>query len=157
MIISFAGHSQLYRSEEIKKEVKAQLQNSISKGQKVTCYLGGYGDFDNVCARVCRELKSDGYSIEAVYVTPYIPISDQSKIKEMIKSGLYDTALYPPLEGVLPRFAISKRNEWMMRCADLVIVYVKRTYGGAYASYVMAQRAKKRIINVYDMIGNKKR
>ena len=72
------------------------------------------------------------------------------KQDQLLKEKKYDTVIYPPLEKVPPRFAISKRNEWMIKQADAVIVYINHTYGGAYNSFLVARRNKKRIINVYE-------
>ena len=41
------------------------------------------------------------------------------------------------MEDVPPRFAISRRNEWMLQRADMVVMYVTHSWGGA------AQYAKK--------------
>ena len=124
--------------------VKEQIRNNIIDVKPVTCYLGGYGDFDEICARACRELKQEYDDIEVVYVTPYISLSEQAKIKEMQSYGLCDTSIYPPIENVPLRFAISKRNEWMMTNADLIIAYVNRSYGGAYKSLQVAKRKKRK-------------
>ena len=132
--------------------VKEQIRNNIIDVKLVTCYLGGYGDFDEICARACRELKQEYDDIEVVYVTPYISLSEQAKIKEMQSYGLCDTSIYPPIENVPLRFAISKKNEWMMTNADLIIAYVNRSYGGAYKSLQVAKRKKKKIINIYDLL-----
>ena len=152
MIISFAGHSFIPSSSKVKEMVKTQIRNNVIPGEPITFYLGGYGGFDDICACACRELKNEYPSIELVYVTPYISISEQEKIKEMQSYGLYDASIYPPLENVPPRFAISKRNEWMMTNAELIIAYVNRSYGGAYKSLQVARRRKKRIINICDML-----
>ena len=63
---------------------------------------------------------------------------------------MYDESLYPPLENVLPKFAISKRNEWMITNADLIIAYVNHSYGGAYKTLKIAKRRKKKIVNICD-------
>lgn len=152
MIIAFAGHSDVSSGDRVKEVVKEQIRNSITGFEFVTCYLGGYGDFDNICARACRELKKENANIELVYVTPYIHTSAQEKIKEMQSRALCDTSVYPPIENVPPKFAILKRNEWMMENADLVIAYVNRTYGGAYKSFRVAKRRKKKIINICDLM-----
>ena len=152
MTITFAGHSFISSNNKVKEMVKEQIRNNIIDVKLVTCYLGGYGDFDEICARACRELKQEYYGIEAIYVTPYISLSEQEKIKEMQSYGLCDTSIYPPIENVPLRFAISKRNEWMMTNADLIIAYVNRSYGGAYKSLQVAKRKKKKIINIYDLL-----
>jgi len=128
--------------------VKEQIRKSIIDVTRITCYLGGYGDFDKICARACRELKQEYDGLELVYVTPYISLSGQAKIREMQSCGLCDASIYPPIENVPLRFAISKRNEWMMTNADIVIAYISHNYGGAYKSLQVAKRKKKKIINV---------
>ncbi|MBE6536399.1 MAG: DUF1273 family protein [Ruminococcaceae bacterium] len=152
MTIAFAGHSLITSNKKVKEMVKEQIRNHIIDDELVTCYLGGYGDFDTICAYACKELKQEYKDIEAIYVTPYISLSEQEKIKEMNRCGLCDMSIYPPIENVPLRFAILKRNEWMMKNADLIIAYVKRNYGGAYKSLQVAKRKKKKIINIYDLI-----
>ena len=69
----------------------------------------------------------------------------------MQKNGWCDSSIYPPIESVPLKFAIAKRNEWMMENADLVIAYVNRNYGGAYQSLQIAKRRKKKIINIGEL------
>ena len=152
VIISFIGHSTVCASDRIKEIVKGQLRNHIAVAECITCYLGGYGDFDKICACVCSELKQEYIGIERVYVTPYIDLSAQERIKEMQQRGLYDASLYPPIENTPPKLAILKRNEWMVTNADIIIAYVDHNYGGAYTSLKIAKRQKKEIINIYDLL-----
>ncbi len=152
MRIAFAGHSVVSSSSKVKEMVKEQIRKRITNAKSVTCYLGGYGEFDEICAHACRELKQEYTNIELVYVAPYMSLSEQAKIKEMQSRSLYDTSIYPPIENVPPRFAISKRNDWMMTNADLIIAYVNHNYGGAYKSLQAANRKKKKIINICDFL-----
>ena len=146
MKISFIGHSFISLKDKVKEAVRKKLKNEIAGTQHVICYLGGYGDFDEICAGVCRELKQEHIDIKLVYVTPYITVAEQIKIKALQDAGLYDQSIFPPIEAVPPKFAISKRNEWMMINADTVIAYVDHCYGGAYQSLLVAKRKKKKII-----------
>ena len=152
MTITFAGHSLITSIDCIKEMVKEQIRNFIIDSEMVICYLGGYGDFDNICALACKELKREYSGIEVVYIAPYISLSEQAKIKEMQSWGLCDSSIYPPIENVPPRFAVSKRNEWMIENADLIIAYVDHNFGGAYKSLQVAKRKKKKIINLYDIL-----
>ena len=152
MKITFAGHSVISSGKRIKESVKEQIRKIVAEEDFVTFYIGGYGEFDKICACACRELKEERDGIEVVYVAPYISLSEQEKIKEMQNSGLCDTSIYPPIENTPPKFAIIKRNEWMMLNADIVIAYVEREYGGAYRSLQIAKRKKKKIINICDII-----
>ena len=152
MIITFAGHAFISSNKRIKEIVKEQIKNHVDSSGHITCYLGGYGNFDEICACACRELKQEEYGIEVVYVSPYFSLQEQAKIKEMERSGLYDSSIYPPLEKTPPRFAILKRNEWMMTNPDLIIAYVDHSYGGAYKSLQVAKRKNKKIINICNLL-----
>ena len=151
MIISFAGHSLVKGADRVKERVKEEIRKNLDEN-RVVCYLGGYGDFDEICARACRELKKTNANIELVYVAPYINISEQEKIKEMQREGFCDSSIYPPIENVPLKFAILKRNEWMMTRADMIIAYVNHSWGGAYKSLQIARRKKKRIVNICESL-----
>ena len=148
MIITFVGHGTLNISNELSDKIKKAIEDNIAEKDHVTFYCGGYGDFDNHCARLCREIKATYPKCEVVFVTPYLTSSQQAKMKYLLDMKLYDTTVYPPLENVLPRFAISKRNEWMVEQADLVIAFVAHEYGGAYKTLRYAERKKKKIIQL---------
>lgn len=144
MIITFAGHRFVHNHDEIKKRVKAAIREVVITNEALVCLCGGYGEFDNICASACRELKTEGMNVTIVYVTPYITLSEQKKINERQSTLPYDSIFYPPIENTPLKFAISKRNEWMMSEADIVISYIKHNYGGAYKSVTCAKRKKKK-------------
>ncbi len=152
MRVAFAGHSNIFGCEDLKEAIKVKLRENITNTDNITVFLGGYGDFDNIRAYAIKELKQEYANIERIYITPYISTNEQRKISEMQKDGLCDTSLYPPIENVPLRYAIKKRNEWMMRNSDLIICYIKHTYGGAYDAIKVAKRGGKRIINLYSSI-----
>ena len=148
MIITFLGHRDLYECEYLCEKIKKALTENIKSDESTLFYCGGYGDFDNLCARACRSIKEKRSNCELIFVTPYITASQQEKMKYLIDSKLYDSIIYPPLEKIPPRLAIIQRNEWMINEADIVITYVNRTYGGAYKSLIYAKRLKKKIIDL---------
>ena len=80
-------------------------------------------------------------NVSLVYVTPYFY---DPHLKE--KAQAYDSILYPPLENVPPKFAISRRNKYMAEKADLVIAYIDRS--GAYQTYANAMQKGKTVINL---------
>lgn len=60
--------------------------------------------------------------------------------------------LYPGgLEGAPPRFAIARRNAWMLQQADWVIVYVSRSVGNAASLQARAERSGKAVINLWEL------
>ena len=143
MTITFLGHSSLVKCENLLQKIAEIILQSTRKEEKISLFCGGYGDFDNLSLLACRTIKEKRPNSEIVFVTPYL--------KNLIKSELYDTIIYPPLESVPPRYAISKRNEWMIDNADLIVCYVKHTAGGAYKGLLYAQKKKKHSINLANL------
>ena len=145
MIITFCGHSNCLFSDEEKEKLKQLLIKEIRKNPTCKFYLGGYGDFDSLCLRTLRELKKEFQSIELIFITPYI---DKNYSKLEFAKYHYDDVIFPPLECVPRKFAILKRNEWMVEEADLVIAYVKYSWGGAAKTLEYAKRKKVPIFNI---------
>ena len=145
MIITFCGHSNCLFSDEEKEKLKQLLIKEIRKNPTCKFYLGGYGDFDSLCLRTLRELKTDFPDIELLFITPYL---DKNYSKLELAKYYYDDVIFPPIENVPRKFAILKRNEWMVDSADLVIAYVKYSWGGAAKTLEHAKRKKKPIINI---------
>ena len=145
MIITFCGHSDFLFSDDVKQQLKNILVSEIIKNPTCRFYLGGYGDFDSLCLRTLRELKKEFQDIELIFITPYI---DKNYSKLEFSKYHYDDVIFPPLESVPRKFAILKRNEWMIEEADLVIAYVMYSWGGATKTLEYAKRKKKRIINL---------
>ena len=50
-----------------------------------------------------------------------------------------------------PKYAISKRNDWMLKQSDTVVAYVKHSHGGAARYYQKAMSQEKTIINLAEM------
>ena len=145
MIITFCGHSNCLFSDEEKEKLKQLLIKEIRKNPTCKFYLGGYGDFDSLCLRTLRELKNDFPDIELLFITPYL---DKNYSKLELAKYYYDDVIFPPIENVPRKFAILKRNEWMVDSADLVIAYVKYSWGGAAKTVEYAKRKKVPIINI---------
>ena len=104
-------------------------------------FLGGYGAFDRLCADVLRGLKGRFRHIRLVLVLPYLDSA-------LSREG-YDETVYPPLESVPRRYAILRRNEWMVRRSDVIVAYVLHSWGGAAKTLDYA-RKKKKIILQYE-------
>ena len=63
--------------------------------------------------------------------------------------NVYDSIIYPPLENVPYKFAISKRNQWMVQQSDFIIAYVSTHFGGAYKTLLYAHKQNKPYVNLY--------
>ena len=80
-----------------------------------------------------------------LFITPYL---DKNYSKLELAKYYYDDVIFPPIENVPRKFAILKRNEWIVDSADLVITYVKYSWGGAAKTVEYAKRKKVPIINI---------
>ena len=145
MTVTFCGHAQISQSEKIEKWLYDVTQKLIEQGA-TTFYLGGYGAFDSLAASVLRKKKKRYSQIELVLVLAYLHTGRNT-------SG-YDSTVYPPLETVPRRFAISHRNRWMVESADVVVAYVLHDWGGAATTLRCVRQKKKQIISYRDEMGS---
>ena len=145
MTVTFCGHAQISQSEKIEKWLYDFTRKLIEQGA-TTFYLGGYGAFDSLAASILREQKKQYPQIELVLVLAYLNT-------ERNTSG-YDSTVYPPLETVPRRFAISHRNRWMVESADVVVAYVLHDWGGAATTLRCVRQKKKQIISYRDEMGS---
>ena len=148
MTITFCGHSNFSFDNTIKQKLKKLLLQEIRKNPACKFYLGGYGDFDSLCLNILKEIKADFPAIELLFITPYL--NDNYSKLETAKL-YYDGIIYPPLENVPRRFCILKRNEWMVDEADLVIAFVKYSWGGAAKTLEYVKRKKVKFFNLAEL------
>lgn len=137
LIVTFCGHREVHEPKKVKAWLEEVIDMLIQEGAD-TFYLGGYGQFDALAASVVCEKKERYPQIRSVLVLPYL---DRN-----YDSSTYDETLYPPLENVPRRYAISKRNEFMVNYADVVVAYVVYSFGGARKTLNYAERKQKRVI-----------
>jgi hypothetical protein len=134
MTVTFCGHSKIYQTGDFSRWLDIILPSLIEGGAS-TFYLGGYGDFDSLAAAAVRRQKAVYPHITAILVLPYL--------NRETDTSRYDDTTYPPLENVPPRYAIVKRNEWMVRESDVVISGVTHGWGGAAKTLDYARRKQK--------------
>ena len=138
MVITFCGHGDFIKTEKIENTL-IELLKFFAKGREtIDCYCGGYGRFDGFAAECVRKAKKDFENIRNCLIIPYISLSFQEKIKYL--NDYYDEIIYPPLKNIPAKYAIIKRNEWMVDKADLLIAYVKHSWGGAAKTLEYAKR-----------------
>ena len=145
MIITFCGHAS-YIERDGDEEKLLSLLTEIIGDSPAELYLGGYGAFDEFARRCGSKYQDTHPDTRLVFVTPYITEEYQKNHLEPIKR-IYDATVYPPIENVPMRFAISHRNKWMAEQADVVVAYITHEFGGAYGTYKHAKRKQKKIFN----------
>ena len=138
MTVTFCGHSDTAESPELRAWLRRIITEMIETGAD-TFLLGGYGSFDRIAASVVWEVKKRYPGVESVLVLPYL--------ERDAGSSVYDRTTYPPLENVPKRYAIPRRNEWMVDNAEAVIANVGHGWGGAAKMLEYAIRKKKMVLN----------
>ena len=148
MIVTFCGHSDYKESKQDEERIIALLEEFVGD-QPAELFLGGYGAFDAFARRCGKEFQKTHPHTRLIFVTPYITEAYQKTHLDYAKSD-YDEIVYPPIEHVPLKFAVSHRNKWMVEQADLLIACVRHRFGGAYQTYLHAKRKGKRIENIAD-------
>ena len=141
LVVTFCGHKDIPNTSDISDKLRSELRGLIIEGAD-RFLLGGYGTFDLMAAAVVRDLKTEFQHIRSTLVFAYL--------NREYNETLYDDTTYPPLENVPLKYAISRRNKWMVDSADVVVAYVAHDWGGAATTLRYAVQKQKRIINLYE-------
>ena len=144
-ICTFIGHSDTNISNDLLSSAKTTIVNIIENEGIQEFYCGGYGNFDKCMSLILRELKNI-YNLKMYYITPYNNAMCENKLTHIKSLELYDDIIYPELENIPYKYCILKRNEWMIDQSDIIIAYVKYSYGGASKSLHYAMKKKKKLL-----------
>lgn len=137
---TFFGHRDC--PEIIKSKLKELLIDLITHHNVDMFYVGNQGRFDGIVRGVLRELKNEYPQIDYAVVLAYIPG------KQTEHDDYSDTMLPKGIEAVHPHYAISWRNNWMLRQADYVVTYITHSWGGAAQFAKKAEKQRKTVINL---------
>ena len=137
----FFGH------REVTHNIRPKLTEIIEKlivDEGVTYfYVGHQGQFDSIVYSVLKELKARYPQIRYTVVLAYMP-------NEHIRVLYGEDTLFPDgLESVPKRFAISKRNDWMLKHSDIAVCYVWKITGGAAK---FREKAEKKGLLIIDLL-----
>ena len=138
---TFFGHRECY--EDLEQILYRTIENLIVHENVDTFCVGNQGQFDSLVRRVLKNLEKK-YPIHYAVVLAYMPTSKNEY------DDLSDTMLPEGLETVHPRYAIDRRNKWMIDHSDFVIAYVTHSWGGAAKYVSLAERKSKTIIKLAD-------
>ena len=146
MTCTFFGHRDT--PQTVKPALQTVLQELIEQGVR-QFYVGNQGNFDAMVTGVLKELEQS-HAIQFEIVLAYLPKK---------KDPFYETHSILPeeIETVPPRFAIEYRNKWMIEHSDIVVTYVRRSFGGAAKFKALATKKDKTIIELSQMARRKTR
>ena len=138
----FFGHRDV--THDIRANLQFIIEQLITEEQIYNFYVGHQGQFDSMVRSVLKELKVKYPHIRYTVVLAYMP-------DEHIKEVYGEDTLYPDgLETVPRRFAISKRNDWMIQHSGYAVCYVHKITGGAAKFREKAEKKGLRVIDVLD-------
>lgn len=134
---TFFGHRDC--PSNIHDKLSAEIEQLITREGVDTFYVGTQGAFDRlVYAALCDVRKR--YNIKVFRVLAYMPKPGDTNTA--------DTILPEGLENSHPRYAIVKRNEWMLNRCEYVIAYVNHISGGSYKFVKAAEKMGKKVIYI---------
>lgn len=136
----FFGHREV--THNIRDKLTSIIEKLITEDGVIDFFVGNQGQFDWMVYSVLKELKAKYPQIRYTVVLAYMP-------DEHIKELYGEDTLFPDgLESVPKKFAISKRNEWMIRQSGVVVCYVHKITGGAAKFKEKAEKKGLKIICV---------
>ena len=139
MNCTFFGHRNAPSS--VKEKLKETILRLLGEGVE-QFYVGNNGAFDCLVQVVLAELEKDRpikYSIVLSYI-------DERAICENQEA----TVLVEGQEMACPRYRISKRNEWLLKNADIVVTYMINKYSNTYKLVEKSLKKGKTVINLAD-------
>ena len=140
MVCTFFGHREQYKLD--RALLRRTIEDLIAQGV-TTFYVGHQGSFDRTVFGVLLELEKKFPHISISVVLAYLPTKKQQV------SPYEGYSMYPEgIEVGLPRFAIDRRNTWMIDRADVCVCGIDRTSGNAYAFATQAKKKGLRVVNV---------
>ena len=140
-VCTFFGHRDCPAT--IRPRLRAVLVELIERHGVEQFYVGRQGAFDAMARSVLRELAEVYSHISYAVVLERLPGPRDKAVWD------FSDSIFPEgLETVLPRFAISKRNDWMLKQADFVVTYITHNWGGAAQYAEKAHRQGKRVLNL---------
>ena len=129
--------------KEIEPILLSTLIDLIENKKVDLFYVGNNGNFDYMVRKSLKVLKIKYPYIRYCVVLAYMPY------KKLNKNEDYSDSIFPEeLSGIYPRYAIVKRNNWMLDRADYVVSYVRYSYGGAWRFTEQAKKKAKIVIEL---------
>ena len=139
MTCCFFGHRDA--PDSIAPQLEKMLRQIIEHEGVTRFLVGCQGNFDRMVARILSHLQTEYSHIRCYIVLCYIP--EKSNITYPLET------LYPEVLANIPkRFAIDKRNRWMLNQSDMVIAYVCSSAGCSARYLSIAEKRQKCCINL---------
>lgn len=140
---AFLGHRDC--SKDIKEKLLFEIENLIVNEKVNVFYVGTQGGFDRMVYECLCELE-EKYEIKIVVVLAYLNREDDLTYYDTNKTIFPDCLTKTP-----PKFAISKRNDYMLQNSDYLICYLENRFSNTYEFILGAIKKKIKITNLGSM------
>ena len=137
---TFFGHRDC--PDIIRLKLRETLIDLIENHNVNMFYVGNQGRFDAIVRDVLRNIQREYPQINYAVVLAYMPG------KQTEYDDYSDTMLPEGIESIHPRYAISWRNNWMLKQSDYVVTYITHSWGGAAQYAQRATHSGRLVINV---------
>ncbi len=136
----FFGHREV--THNIRDKLTELIEKLITEDGIIDFYVGNQGQFDWMVYSILKEMKEKYPQIRYTVVLAYMP-------DEHTKEVYGEDTLFPDgMEKVPKKFAISKRNDWMIQQSEIAVCYVHKITGGAAK---FREKAEKKVLKVIDV------
>ncbi len=117
-ICTFFGHRDT--PQQVNPILRAVLTDLIENKNVNMFYVGNHGNFDYMVRSNLKSLKLDYPNMNYAVVLAYLPSP-----KNKLYYEDYSDTIYPDgLENAPMRYAVIKRNIWMIDKSDYVVTYI---------------------------------
>ncbi|MBQ3040725.1 MAG: hypothetical protein IJD42_03920 [Clostridia bacterium] len=141
MVCTFFGHRDA--QPEVFEHLKAEIYKFIEDGVDLFL-IGNNGNFDFMVQNLLYEISENN-----PYVNYKIILS---KVNELAISGDQAHTYFPQgFEKFPPKFAISKRNDWLIKNSHCAIVYAKEKFSNSYKLLLKSIKNGLIVINIANM------
>lgn len=143
MTTAFFGHGNA--PSDLEPRIEQAVIQLMEENENIAFLVGTHGRFDAMARSVLKRLAPQYPNMKYRIVLAYMPIKKEDEVDRF--EGL-PTMLPEGIENVPKKYAISYRNDFMVKECDTVICYITHDWGGAAQFVEKARRKGKLIINL---------
>ena len=140
---TFIGHKDC--PQEIKEKLCETVEDLIVNSDVRRFYVGTHGSFDRLVYKVLCDFESK-YEIEIIVVLSYL------YHKKDVYYDLSKTVFPEEVDKADKKYAIIRRNEFMIKRSQVLVCYVNNMVSNSYKYMTQALKKGLRVINISDVV-----
>lgn len=144
-IVCFLGHRDCPTDTQTENKLKEVIKNLIENGY-YEFWVCDNGLFDWLSRMVLSELNK----LYSHLVISFVLSNEVSEFTYTQLSEKYEIIIPEDAIKAAGKLKIIKRNEYIVRNAEVIICYIDHPSGGAYRAVKLAEKLNKKIINIAD-------